>query len=222
MEGGRMSELVILENNDLTKELYTTTRIIAERGEVDHKSLMRLVQNHEEDLKEFGRVGFEIDTLMTKGGAQQAKVYHLNEQQSTLIITYMKNTKPVREFKKALVREFYRMRAEIDRRKATKPLGIAVRLSLTNAINLLPESPHKAMKYKHYTDLAYQAVFGKATKQLREERGVPPQGELRNRFTADEMEKVLDVENRISVLVGYGMPYASIKELVLRKQGGPT
>jgi hypothetical protein len=36
------------------------------------------------------------------------------------------------------------------------------------------------------------------------------------------MEKVLDVENRISVLVGYNMPYASIKELVLRERNNES
>jgi phage regulator Rha-like protein len=207
-----MDTLVLLEGNDMAKELYTTSHIIAEKGQVEHDTLKRLIRNHESDLMEFGKVGYQIQPTERNQGE---KIYHLNEQQATLIITYMKNTLPVREFKKVLVKEFYRMRSELEKRRATRYISRDVRESLTAAINLLPESPHKTMKYKHYTDLAYQSVFGKATKQLREERGVPKNGDLRNRFTSEELEKVLNVENKISVLVGYGMEYKTIKGLVL-------
>ena len=37
------------------------------------------------------------------------------------------------------------------------------RLKLTDAINKLPDSPHKKFKFKHYTDLIYKTIFGKTS-----------------------------------------------------------
>ena len=47
---------------------------------------------------------------------QKITVYHLNEQQATLLMTYLKNTEQVRAFKKELVRQFYAMRDFIRER----------------------------------------------------------------------------------------------------------
>ena len=57
---------------------------------------------------------FEIDTLQTKGGNQEAKTYYLNEPQATLLLTFMRNNEIIIEFKVRLVKEFYRMRKEIN------------------------------------------------------------------------------------------------------------
>ncbi|EHZ84787.1 phage protein [Streptococcus pneumoniae 8190-05] len=35
------------------------------------------------------------------------KIYRLNEQQATLLITYLRNTEPVRKFKMNLVKAFF-------------------------------------------------------------------------------------------------------------------
>jgi len=40
----------------------------------------------------------------------------LNEQQATLLITYLRNTEPVKEFKKNLVKAFFEMRDELSKR----------------------------------------------------------------------------------------------------------
>ena len=53
------------------------------------------------DLEEYSKVAFEIRPLPS---GQSEKIYKLNEEQATLLITYMKNTEPVRRFKKALVK----------------------------------------------------------------------------------------------------------------------
>ena len=74
-----MSDLVYLAPN--TEEPFTTSEVIAECAGVKRDTVQKLIQRHEKDLREFGRVGFEIRTLQTRGGQQMAKVYHLNEQQ---------------------------------------------------------------------------------------------------------------------------------------------
>ncbi|HZK85706.1 MAG TPA: Rha family transcriptional regulator [Desulfosporosinus sp.] len=210
-----MNNLVFLEPDDLNEIPFTTSKVIAEHGRVQHETVVRLISKYENDLKEFGILRFEIGEI--KGRGQPEKVYHLNEQQATLLITYMKNTLPVRQFKKALVRQFYIMQKELISRKVTRQIGKQAREALTNAIQGLPESPHKQMKYKHYTDLVYKIVFGKNTKQLREFHGISKTDNLRNRFTSAELGRVEKLEGQVSSLIDLDYDYQSIKDIVSRK-----
>jgi phage antirepressor YoqD-like protein/phage regulator Rha-like protein len=91
------------------EEAVTTSIAIASGCHVDHASVIKLVRTYLMDLEEFGRVGFEIQTFQTLGGTQAREFAELNEQQSTLLLTYMRNTSVVRAFKKSLVKEFWRM-----------------------------------------------------------------------------------------------------------------
>jgi phage antirepressor YoqD-like protein len=93
-------------------EAVTTTFAIAAGCEVDHASVIKLVRTYRADLEEFGPFGFEIQkgSSLPQGGFAKATEYAvLNEQQSTLIMTYMRNGPIVREFKKRLVKEFWQM-----------------------------------------------------------------------------------------------------------------
>lgn len=114
-----MNKLVFLTGGKLP-ESYTRSDLIAEYTGNQHHTITKLIRTYENDLKTFGRVGFEIQALPTKGGIQNHKIYHLNEPQATLLITYLKNTEPVREFKKELVRQFYAMRERIQ--ELTSPI----------------------------------------------------------------------------------------------------
>ncbi|MEY2875826.1 MAG: hypothetical protein RLZZ373_3197 [Pseudomonadota bacterium] len=91
-------------------ENITTTLAVAEGTGVEHASVIRLVRANLADLEEFGGVRFEIRPFETAGGQQQREHAELNEQQATLILTYMRNSEVVRSFKKRLVREFWEMR----------------------------------------------------------------------------------------------------------------
>lgn len=212
-----MDKLVFLEPNDIEEIPFTTSKVIAEKGKVQHETVVRLITTYENDLKEFVVLRFDIGKPTSLKGGRPEKIYRLNEQQSTLLITYMQNTLPVRKFKKALVKQFYVMQKELIKRTATRQIGKDAREALTNAIQGLPDSPHKEMKYKHYTDLVYKIIFGKNSKQLREEYGLSKGDDLRNRFLACDMEFVLKLEKQVSVLIELGHDYQSIKTELNKK-----
>jgi len=90
-------------------EARTTSLAISEGLEVEHRSVLQLVRSYKSDLGEFGRVAFEMQPIATAGGVQNREVAILNEQQSTLILTYIKNTEIARSFKKRLVKAFYEL-----------------------------------------------------------------------------------------------------------------
>lgn len=206
-----MNDIVFLSDN--THEPFTTSKAIASFAEIQHHTVTRLIQQHEADFKEFGLLRFQIDAVKRDGvqGTKYTKHYQLNEEQATLLMTYLKNTPKVRAFKKELVRQFYAMRTELYKAQSAKIERKPIRLGMTDAIKALPESPHKHLKYKQYTDLAYKLAIGKTAKQVRIERGANKKDTASNFLTSEEIEAVSKAENSISVLLGIGMSYSEIK-----------
>lgn len=98
-------ELVTVNHNG---NLLTTSLAIAEGTDNDHASVIRLVKTYLDDLQEFGLVGFEIRARSVgQHGGGDTEYALLNEPQATLLMTYMRNSEIVRDFKKKLVRAFY-------------------------------------------------------------------------------------------------------------------
>lgn len=103
--------------------VVTTSLVIAEGTDVQHKNVMAMIGNHLSDFEEFGRVAFETRPFETAGGTQERNVAILNEQHATLLMTYMRNSEVVREFKKRLVKAFY----TLAHRPAVDPASITRR-----------------------------------------------------------------------------------------------
>lgn len=98
-----MNELVTIVGD----EARTDTMTIAEGTDTQHKNVIALVRKYLVDLEEFGVVAFETQPFETAGGVQNREVALLNQEQFTLIGTYMKNTEIIRAFKKRLVKAFF-------------------------------------------------------------------------------------------------------------------
>lgn len=131
-----MNDIVFINNGISKQDLYTTSDIIAEYAEVTHHAIQQIISKHENDLKEFGRVAFEMRAVEQKRGVNEQKIYQLNEQQATLVITYLKNTAPVRAFKKELVRQFFLMRNELLKRQQARAEPKAAAVSFLSADEL--------------------------------------------------------------------------------------
>ena len=89
----------------------TTSLIISECTNIEHSSVIKLIRNHLKDLEKFGTCRFEIQK--TKG--RPVVFAYLNEQQTTLLITFMRNSEIVINFKIKLVEEFYKMKNVISK-----------------------------------------------------------------------------------------------------------
>ncbi len=156
-------ELVYMDGR---KEPYTLSNIVAECAEVQHHTITRLIREHKVDFENLGKVGFQIQA-MTSG--QHSKNYILNEQQATLLITYLRNTQPVREFKKNLVKAFFEMRDELANFKIQRALEKPRRKNLLEAIKNWENAPKQA--YASVNNLLLKAVTGMNAKQLKNKRG---------------------------------------------------
>lgn len=95
----------------------TTSLIIAQTLGREHDSIIWLVRKHESDLGEFGNVIYDRVELGRVGAIKPLAVAVLNEQQATLLISFMSNTPKVVDFKIRLVKAFYEMRQKLEQAK---------------------------------------------------------------------------------------------------------
>ncbi|MGR4009184.1 Rha family transcriptional regulator [Leucobacter sp. 1207-22] len=99
----------IIEHAD--GELRVSSLIIAGRTDTQHASVLRVIRDNLGDFEAFGLVGFEIAPRMPgQHGGGDTTYALLNEQQATLLVTFMRNSDVVRAFKVELVKQFYAMR----------------------------------------------------------------------------------------------------------------
>ena len=196
---------------DGKKEPYTTSEIIAECAEVKHDTVQSLIRNHQEDFESYGIIGFEIRKLDGRG--RPMKIYRLNEQQATLLITYLKNTAPVRKFKMNLVKAFFEMREELSKFRMQRALEKPKRKTLHESIETWESKP----KHAHSTmnNLLLKAVTDRNAKQLREERGGYNGIDS---LTSDELEQYQAFEDMVIAMIGLNMSYQEIKAMVFRNK----
>lgn len=199
---------------DGKKEPYTTSEIIAECAELKHDTVQSLIRNHKDDLEIFGVFGFEI-RKPSKGslGGRPRKIYHLNEQQATLLITYLDNTKPVREFKKNLVSAFFEMRDELTKIRIERASERPKRLALNEAINRWENAPK--MAYSTVYNLLLKGVTGYNKTQLTAKRGGETGIDCLNSI---ELAQYQALEDMAIALINLNFSYQDIKTMVFRQK----
>lgn len=146
------NELVILKGN----KAFTDSMVIANGTNNQHESVQRRIRDYNKELSVFGEVGFEIRPMES---GQEMKIYLLNEQQATFLITLLKNTEKVVKFKLELVRQFYAMRQFIFERQTegwiqTREQGKITRKAETDMLSGLVEYARK-QGYNHEDKLLY-------------------------------------------------------------------
>ena len=105
------NSLVFLKGNTP----FTNSLVIAKGTNNEHRSIIRLIQKQEAIFNRWGAVRFVDLKSVNPLGGRPTKVAFLNEQQATFLITLLKNTDVVLDFKAELVDRFYKMREIIAR-----------------------------------------------------------------------------------------------------------
>ena len=202
-----MNDLVFMHG--LNEEPYTTDKIISECSKNQLDNVKHLIRNHKRDFEEFGVLGFEIRKLNGRGRPQ--KTYHLNEQQATLLITYLDNTPEVNQFKKNLVHEFYRMRKELNQRQINRAIEKPQRKSLMDAIK---DWTHVTQwSYRNMTQLLLKRATGGLTaQQIKKQRHVKI---ALDGLTLEEQERYKQLENIAIGLVGLNKTWDEVKGVLL-------
>lgn len=209
-KSNKEDEIVFVKKGDV----FTNSYIISCGAKVSHKKILGTISNHKDKLNELGN---KLTARHQVINNKKETIYDLNEQQSTFLITLLKNTESVIQFKMELVQKFFAWREELRKRKEIMPQFQIERRNLTDAIKDLPESPHKHMKYIHYTNLVYQAVTGYTAKKLKEIRQCAKNASPYDFLSSEELEAVTRLEIKIAVLIDSGLSFSEIKDIVYNK-----
>lgn len=198
-------ELVYMDGR---KEPYTLSSIVAECAEVQHHTVTRIIRKNLERFERFGKVGFKIQAMES---GEQSKDYILNEQQATLLITFLKNTEQVANFKENLVKAFFEMRDEVAAFRYQRALEKPKRKTLHDSIETWQEAPKHA--HSTVTNLLLKGTTGMNKRQL-----VASRGGLTgiDSLTSQELIRYQALEDMAIAMITLGMTYQDIKTMVFR------
>ena len=200
-------ELVYMDGK---KEPYTLSSIEAECTGWQHHTITKMILKHQARFEQFGKVGFKIQAMES---GQNTKDYILNEQQATLLVTFLKNTEQVANFKTNLVKAFFEMREELSKFRMQRALEKPKRKTLHDSI----ENWEQAPKHAHSTmnNLLLKVVTDRNAKQLREERGGYNGIDS---LTSEELEQYQAFEDMVIAMIGLNMSYQEIKAMAFRNK----
>lgn len=206
-----MLDLVFYTDNTLKAEPYTTSEIIANNTNNSRIAVRRLIEKHINRLKQFGKVEFEMQPLPS---GQKAKVYKLNEQQATLLITFLDNSDIVANFKTLLVKQFYEMRDELTKRNINRAIEKPVKKTLMDCIKKWKYASKYA--YSNINRLLIKGATGLSIKALKKERG-DAKAAL-DLLTSQEQEKYKQLEQKVIAYIEANFDYQLIKALLTGKE----
>lgn len=204
-----MKNLVTLHG----KNIVTNSLIIAEGTDNEHRSIIRLIQRYEEKFNRWGKVRFVDLKSENPLGGRPTTVALLNEPQATFLITLLRNTDVVLDFKSELVDQFYKMREILLRHQNAEWLeirhaGIKTNKKMTAAIqqDLIPLAREQGSTTDDkFFYINYQRAINKAA-------GINPKS--RDELSISqlyEVDKLQDIATcSIKGLVAKNEPYKKI------------
>lgn len=189
---------------------------VAETFEKNHRDVMESIRNIESNIStaEFSALFF-LDSYKASNGKLNP-MYLMTRDGFTLLVMGYTGEKAMR-FKLAYIKQFNAMEKALQGKLIEREKGIAVRQSLTKALQQSAENERMhGHAYSTYTNCIYKVLFGKNAKQLREALGIGPKDNLRDYLSAEELRAVQSMECLVSGLVDCGWGYDQIKEFILQ------
>jgi len=103
--------LLTLDNG----EPRVSSLVLAQGTATEHRAILQLIQSYRREFEKFGKLTFEMHVVNREQlGGRQPKFFLLNEAQSTLLITFMRNNEVVVDFKVRLVQAFQALRLAVQ------------------------------------------------------------------------------------------------------------
>ena len=120
--------------------LVISSEIIAKGAGVEHRAVLQLIGKHQPKIERFGLLTFEMRARPAgQHGGGDVRIALLNEHQSTFLLTMMRNTEQVLDFKANLVEAFFKMAESMNRGAELTPEQLMAK-ALVQAQQILESS----------------------------------------------------------------------------------
>ena len=207
-------EIMKVNKEDVT---VVTSLDIAETFGKEHKNVLADIRSIQGEISTAEFSALFYDGAYTASNGKKNPLYYMNRDGFTLLVMGYNGEKAMK-FKLSYIRQFNAMEKALFDKIKEREKGIAVRQALTKALQQSNEDERMhGHAYSTYTNLIYKSIFGRDAKHLREEYGISQKDELRDYFSAEELQQVQKAEMLVSSLVEYGWGYDEIKDFIQNK-----
>lgn len=185
---------------------------VAGTFEKEHRRVLQDIRELE-CSDEFREHNFVQSSYISSQNKKQP-MYLVTRDGFTLLAMGYTGEKAMR-FKEAYIKQFNAMEKILQGKLIEREKGIAVRQSLTKALQQSTENERMhGHAYSTYTNCIYKVLFGKNAKQLRESLGIKKKDNVRDYLSEEELRAVQSMECLVSGLVDCGWSYTQIKEFI--------
>ncbi len=205
---------MLVETAKINKQEVTVVSSldIARTFEKEHRNVLKDIRilNCSD---EFRLLNFEQSSYLNEQNHKQP-MYYITRDGFTLLAMGYTGEKAMK-FKEAYIKQFNVMERMLQGKLIEREKGIAVRQSLTKALQQSTENERMyGHAYSTYTNCIYNVLFGMNANKLREHYGISKKENLRDCFSAEELRAVQSMECMVSGLVDCGWGYDQIKEFI--------
>ncbi|KOY74922.1 Phage regulatory protein, Rha-like protein [Apilactobacillus kunkeei] len=203
--------LVFTNSRKETEEPFTTSEVIAKYANIELKSVNQLIRRYRKEITSLGISTFKMSKLNNGLVGRPMTVYYLNEQQASFLITLLKNTEKVVQFKYKLTKAFFETSKDLQKRKLEHAQSKVITKSLGEAIKNNPMT-NSCHDYSNFNKLIYKHALGLNTNQLRINRGIPKEANIIDYLSLEEQQKVTNIKNVVISLLNMNLDYQTVKK----------
>ncbi|KDB00571.1 putative phage protein [Apilactobacillus kunkeei EFB6] len=203
--------LVFTNSRKETEEPFTTNVVVAKYAGISYRAVNQLINRYKDEITSLGVSSFKMTKLKVNSTGRPVEVYPLNEQQASFLITLLKNTEKVVQFKYKLTKAFFETSKDLQKRKLEHAQSKVITKSLGDAIkdNPMTNSSHD---YSNFNKLIYKHALGLNTNQLRINRGIPKEANIIDYLSLEEQQKVTNIKNVVISLLNMNLDYQTVKK----------
>lgn len=205
---------MLVETAKINKQEVTVVSSldVAETFGKEHRNVLKDIRELQ-CSDEFRLLNFEQSNYINEQNHKQP-MYYVTRDGFTLLAMGYTGEKAMK-FKESYIKQFNVMERMLQGKLIEREKGIAVRQSLTKALQLSAENERMhGHAYSTYTNCIYKVLFGMNANKLREYYGISKNDNLRDCFSAEELRAVQSMECMVSGLIDCGWGYDKIKSFI--------
>lgn len=206
--------LVEIKKFGCEERAAVTSLDVAETFGKEHYHVLEDIRVIQGNINSPEFTGLFLEETYTASNGKKNPMYVMGRDGFTLLVMGFTGEAALR-FKLAYIAQFNAMEAALQGKKIEREKGIAVRQSLTKALQQSTEDARMhGHAYSTYTNCIYKELFGMNASQLREKFGIGRKDSLRDCFTKEELRAVQSMECLVSGLVDCGWEYDRVKAFI--------